>query len=690
MIEHYLTQINHYLQAHAYIGILFAFLVSLAESLPLVGTIIPGSITMSIIGILVGQGMISLDATLFWASIGALAGDTVGFFVGKHYNERLRLIWPFKRYPQWLTVGEAFFRKHGGKSILIGRFVGPVRSSVPLIAGLLKMSWPRFFLAAIPSAILWAIAYLLPGVLIGTVSLQLPRHVTTTFILTGLAIIVLVWLVFGAIQRSFSYLISMVNDAIDRLWQWLYLHHSSRFLLRLITNHRIPTDHHQLTMLLLAFLSLCCFFVLVIVVAILGPATNFNEPLFYFLESLRLPNADKFFTIITILGDPKVIISIVLLFIAALLIKKLWRPALHLTALTLTAGCLTFVLKKLIYSPRPASFLVFDHSSSFPSGHISLSLPALGFIAFLTSQQIPKKWHWIPYTIATILIILIGYSRLYLGAHWLEDALASLFLGFSILLSVIISYQRYPPKAFGNLKWLIFLILAITFPWAGFSKVKYHTLMHSPILAIQETTIEDWWQDPSRYIPIFRLNRFGHPTQPFNIQWVDGLSTIEQTLEQHGWKIIHSKTDVQTVLGRFASYKPEHHLPLFPWLHRSKPPVLFMIKHLPHATTIVELRLWESGVRFEDATLPLWIGSINYHLAPKHLITLHRPHEITWLNGGGINQLIPALSGYQWRKLQIHPPGKSKKIHRLPDWNGTLLLIRSQEGGIYTILLKIN
>ncbi|WP_251366273.1 DedA family protein [Coxiella-like endosymbiont of Rhipicephalus sanguineus] len=191
-------------------------------------------------------------------------------------------------------MGEAFFKKHGGKSILIGRFVGPVRSSVPLIAGLLKMSWPRFFLAAIPSAILWAIAYLLPGVLIGTVSLQLPRHVTTTFILTGLAIIVLVWLVFGAIQRSFSYLISMVNDAIDRLWQWLYLHHSSRFLLRLITNRRIPTDHHQLTMLLLAFLSLCCFFVLFIVVATLGPATNFNEPLFYFLEVYDCPTLINF------------------------------------------------------------------------------------------------------------------------------------------------------------------------------------------------------------------------------------------------------------------------------------------------------------------------------------------------------------------------------------------------------------
>ena len=681
MIEHYLTQINYYIQAHNYVSVLFTFLVSFTESLPLIGTIIPGSITMSIIGILVGRGIVSLDVTLFWASVGALMGDTAGFFVGKYYNEHIRLIWPFRRYPQWLAVGESFFRKHGGKGILIGRFIGPVRSSVPLIAGLLKMSWLRFLLAAIPSAIFWAIAYLLPGVLIGAVSLQLPHHAATTFILTGLAIIILVWILFWAIQHSFSFLVSMVNDVVDRLWRWLYHHHSYRFLLRLITDHNAPTDHHQLTAVLLAFLSLCCFSVLAIVSATPGPLTSFNEPLFYFLQSLRLLNVDKFFTIITVLGDAKVITSIVLLLVAAFVIKKLLRPAVHLTAVTLIAGCLTVIFKNLIHSPRPPGFSVFDYSSSFPSSHMGLSLPTLGFIAFLTAQQISKKWYWIPYILVTILIILIGCSRLYLGAHWLEDILGSIFFGFAILLSVIISYRRYPQIAFGNLKWLILLILAITIPWAGFSKIKYHTLMHryTPIWPIQEIAIETWWQNPSKYAPIFRLNRFGHPIQPFNIQWVDRLSVIERTLEQQGWQVAHSKTDIKTALGRFASYKPEQHFPLFPWLYRGKPPILFMIKHLPRAITIIELRLWESGVWFEDSHLPLWIGSINYHLAPKHLIALHQLNEITWLNNGGINKLIPILSGYQCRKLKIYTSlRESKKNHYLQEWDRTLLIIRSR------------
>ena len=683
MIEHCLTTVDNYLQTYAYMGVIFAFIVAFAESLPLIGTIIPSSVTMSIIGILVGRSVIALDATILWASLGALVGDTVGFFIGKYYNERLRIIWPFKRYPRWLTLGEDFFRKHGGKSILIGRFVGPVRSSVPLIAGLLKMSWFRFFVAAIPSAVLWAIAYLLPGVLIGAVSLELPQDAITKFILIGFGIIVLLWFLFWIIQRSFSFLTTTINGWIDRLWSWLYHHHSSRFLLRLITNHRTPTDHHQLTMALLAFLSFIMFLILLIVTVTLGPNTGLNEPLFHFLQSLRLPKTDKFFVAITMFGDKVVMMSISLLMIIALVIKKQWRSAFHLLAISLLAGAIFYFLKTLVYSPRPATFLVIDRSSSFPSGHMGFSVTILGFIAFLTAQPLSKKWKWIPYTLASVLIILIGYSRLYLGIHWLEDVLASLFIGLTILSVVIISYRRYPSKQpFGNLKWLLCLIIAIVLPWMSFTKAKFHTALHqySPLWPIRQLNSDQWWKYPIRYIPIYRMNRFGHLVQPFNIQWAMGLDNIEQTLKQHGWETIHNKTNMKSVLSRFASYKPEYHFPLFPWLYRGKPPVLFMIKHLPKKTTIIELRLWKSGAVFNDSVLPLWIGSINYHIAPKRVILLHRPSEITLIKGGGINQLIYELSDYQWEKVSLQRHQGLKKEYPL-NWDGTILIIRAREEG---------
>ncbi|UVE59589.1 DedA family protein [Coxiella-like endosymbiont] len=114
MIEHYLTIVDHYSQI-SYMGVTFACIIAFAESLPLIGTIIPSSVTMSIIGILVGRGVIALDTTILWVSLGALVGDTVGFFIGKYYNERLRIMWPFKRYPQWLALGEDFLENTAEK-----------------------------------------------------------------------------------------------------------------------------------------------------------------------------------------------------------------------------------------------------------------------------------------------------------------------------------------------------------------------------------------------------------------------------------------------------------------------------------------------------------------------------------------------------------------------------------------------
>src|SRR3990167_3158336 len=153
MIEHYITLIVNFLRIHPALAQLFAYLIALAESLPLIGTVVPGSITMTAVGTLIGSHVLPGFSTITWASVGALTGDCIGFWVGKHYHQQLRHAWPFKKYPHWLQWSETFIQKHGGKSIIFGRFVGPARSTVPMVAGLLKLSWLRFITAGVPSAI---------------------------------------------------------------------------------------------------------------------------------------------------------------------------------------------------------------------------------------------------------------------------------------------------------------------------------------------------------------------------------------------------------------------------------------------------------------------------------------------------------------------------------------------------------
>ncbi len=678
MIEHYLNQINLYLQLHTYLGGLFSFIVSLTESLPLIGTIVPGSLTMTVIGVLVGRGMISFNTTLFWAIIGALTGDTIGFWIGKIYNERLRDMWPFKKHPQWLTMGKTFFQKHGGKSILIGRFVGPARSTVPLIAGLLKMSWGRFFVAAIPSAVMWAIAYILPGVLIGAISLEIPHGMATKFIFTGLLIIVILWLIFWAIQRFFMLIVFYVNKTIDRIWNWLNRRHSSKYLIRIITNKVNPDDHHQLTLILLAFLCLLCFLAILICIFIYGSPNQFNNAIFYFLQSIRSHSGNNFFAMMTILGDKRVIFTIAGLTAIGLSMQRQWRPFFHLVLITLVTSVIIEAFKWVLYSPRPGGFVIANTSSSFPSGHTAFSLAIFGFLSFLTAQQFSRKWHWIPYTITSILVALIGLSRLYLGAHWMTDILASVFLSFIILLLTIIAYRRYSPPAFSQLAWPIIVVLAVSLSWAGYSAVLFKSIMeeYEPYSPTQEISIHEWWNNPLQYLPIYRLDRLGNPIQPFNVQWAAPLNDIKQNLLGHGWQLIQSKNNVKSAIGRLASYNPENHLPILAQLYRLKPPVLFMIKHVHHSSTIIELRLWESGVQFYANLIPLWVGSVNYHAPPLRLISIQKTRAVTLNGDGGLSIVAKDNHTDQKKWIQVPTDKQPKKINPL-NWNGKILLLRA-------------
>lgn len=139
------------------------FALSLSESLAVVGLFIPGLIVMGVVGGLVSAGVLEMIPTLLWAIAGAIAGDSISYYLGRHFKHHLPYYWPFRRYPKWLDRGKDFFLRHGGKSIIIGRFVGPVRPFIPVVAGMMAMTPKQFLFANVLSAIIWAPIYMLPG-----------------------------------------------------------------------------------------------------------------------------------------------------------------------------------------------------------------------------------------------------------------------------------------------------------------------------------------------------------------------------------------------------------------------------------------------------------------------------------------------------------------------------------------------
>ena len=183
MIIDQLKPFFDWLHIHPHLAGFAVFLISLGESIAIFGLLVPGSVVMTAIGALMGAGILPIYPMIAWAITGAILGDVFSFYLGSYFHQKIRNRWPFTHYPQVLNKGENFFKKHGGKSVFLGRFAGPIRPVIPLIAGMLNMKPLRFFMADIPAAIAWAPTYMLPGILLGELSLRLQPEVATQFLL---------------------------------------------------------------------------------------------------------------------------------------------------------------------------------------------------------------------------------------------------------------------------------------------------------------------------------------------------------------------------------------------------------------------------------------------------------------------------------------------------------------------------
>lgn len=681
-IHAFFASIVAYLHQNPSMGSLLAFLISFAESLPLIGTIVPGSITMTAMGALVGAGILPAETIFFWSIFGAFCGDFIGYGIGYYFQDGLQKIWPFRRYPHWIEKGEKFFQKHGGKSIILGRFIGPARSAVPMIAGLLRMKWWRFAIAAIPSAMMWAVLYILPGVFLGALSLEIPASKTTEFVLGGLLIIATIWLLFWSIQYFFRQLGSFINRKIDQLWNWLSRHHGSKTFIYLITNRESPKDHYQLTLSILAILFFALFLGVFLEVKIQGILTHLNAPIFHVLQSFRTPRVDNFLIFITNMGYSKVIFPAAVLLSALLCLLRQWRPAVHLLLLACGLCFAALFFKHLYFSPRPEGFFSVNRDSSFPSGHVTVSLGIISFVAYLITQRAGDASRYITYILSTVLILLIAFSRLYLGAHWFTDVLAATFLSLSILFAIVVSYRRHrlviKLKTLNAAKFSIILILAFAPFWALgnyllFSKIKRAT---TPYIAIQTISTKTWWNNPSQYLPLYRNNRFGAPRQPFNLQWLGNINEIQNYLSQHGWILYNEKLTLKSTLQRFASKDPQYHLQILPVLYLHQKPIITMIQYLPNHEGIFVLRLWRSAILLSDNQKTLWVGSLYLQFPPLKWLSLHHGSPLSFMIKNNLLDLLGNLKQKKSKIIVIPAQEQPQKIRNL-NWNGEILVIKN-------------
>ena len=323
-----LTALFDWLQQNPLISLVFVFVVACGESLAFVGLIVPGALLMVGFGALIALGYLSFGPTVIAAILGAITGDGISYWLGFKYNRNLVSIWPFSRYPNLLTRGETFFQRHGGKSVLLGRFVGPLRPIIPAVAGMLKMPAQQFFLINILSAVFWAPLYLLPGIIFGT-SLELASEFAGRFTLLLVGLIFGLWLIVWLIRLGYLWFIPLSDALMATLVNWSRRHP----LAGAIPAALIEPDHPEvrgLSLLALILLLATIGFILLSQLAGYFPFIhNLNQLVFHTLQALHNPPFDYAMVFITAMGDIRLLASLVLLTALYLLITKQYLALWH-------------------------------------------------------------------------------------------------------------------------------------------------------------------------------------------------------------------------------------------------------------------------------------------------------------------------------------------------------------------------
>ena len=162
-LETYAREALAFVEAHAHLAPYIAFLLAFGESIAVLSLVFPATFILIGLGPIIEAGGAAFLPVWAGAASGAALGDALSYWIGHYFKDSARSIWPLRNYPEMLARGERFFHSYGSWSVFLGRFFGPLRAVVPLVAGMFAMPHFIFQMANIASAMVWAFILLAPG-----------------------------------------------------------------------------------------------------------------------------------------------------------------------------------------------------------------------------------------------------------------------------------------------------------------------------------------------------------------------------------------------------------------------------------------------------------------------------------------------------------------------------------------------
>lgn len=588
-------------------------LLAVIETLPVVGTVVPGTGLIVAIAALVPTGAMQMWPLLIVTFIGGVIGDAIPYWLGHRYREATLARWPFNRYPDVTRRSRQFVERHGGKSIFLARFTPGLRGFVPLLAGTVGMPPGRFYAVNVFSGLIWSAALILPGVLLGA-SLAAVGEATWRLVVLLIVVISLLWAVFWTLRLALRRGPPLAAAVEARVREWL----SSRdtWLAREVRSLLYPGRGETRALLLWALVVIAAawLFLGVLEDVVTGdPLIRADAAIYQALQGLRTPTGDAIMIAVTELGDNAVTLPLTLVVFLWLAVQRAWRTAAYWAAAVAFAATLNTITKLAIHRARPVE-LVYEGATqfSFPSGHATVNAVIYGFLAFLVTRRLRPAWRLPVFVAALFFAALIAFSRLYLGAHWFSDIVGSLAFAVAWLIVLGIAYARHRERPFSRRGLAIVALTAVALI-GGFNVTRNHagdTLRYTAVDRTPTIAASTWLAEGWRQAPAYRIDLSGEYEEPLILQWAGTLPSLKAKLGDNGWRVPVPWT-FPTALAWLTSADAET-LPVFPALNAGRLPALTLIRPVPGVSDArLVLRAWtaEFSVTSGDRW-PVWLVSV--------------------------------------------------------------------------------
>jgi membrane protein DedA with SNARE-associated domain/membrane-associated phospholipid phosphatase len=435
-----------------------------------VGLIAPGETIVISGGVIAGQGEIDLFPLIAIVWSCAVLGDTTSFFVGRRLGRQfLEKHGPrVKITHERLEQVDGYFDRHGGKTILIGRFIGLVRAIAPFIAGSSGLPYRRFIPYSIVGCGAWATLFCVLGYIFWR-SFDRVEHLVGQA-LFGFAVTVGVILaVVTAYRRR------------DRIRAWLDAHREHpavkplfvigaplyrwvvqpivRLLappVRFVGNRLMPGELGLELTTLVAIAGVGLFVFIAYISALdadIGP-TRVDRDFLDLADRLRMDVLVDVAKLVTNLGALPTAIALVVLTSILLVARRRLAEVVMLVAGLAAIYITVQITKGALERPRPTGSLVATSGSAYPSGHAAYATAWVAVAVTLT-RRLRLVTSGVLVLVAIGIAAAVGVTRIYLRAHWWSDVAGGWGVGagiFALLgaIALVVEYIRHNGSADGE------------------------------------------------------------------------------------------------------------------------------------------------------------------------------------------------------------------------------------------------